>query len=205
MIYTSDFKRWKVNFFRAACVFVQQLSSSMKHASFCLCSLRRLFTVHFSPVCLVSARPVRPYRRVTSGWVRIGETFSIAYGFSSCLLHDYWLWTVWAWFSFLFLWGKFFCSHAAQVAGGGGSSNHGQVEIFSLNRATPRLVKILPLRSAVLCLEYVKEPCLSTVEKDANKPQSPAKIGNIICVGLQDGRLARLTTTFVSLRSIWTD
>lgn len=81
-----------------------------------------------------------------------------------------------------------FCSHAAQVAGGGGSSNHGQVEIFSLNRAAPRLVKTVPLRATVLCLEYVKEPCPSTVKKEADKPQSPVKIGNIICVGLQDGR-----------------
>lgn len=62
------------------------------------------------------------------------------------------------------------------------------MEIFSLNRATPRLVKIVPLRSAVLCLEYVKEPCPSAAEKEANRPQSPTKMGNIICVGLQDGR-----------------
>ncbi|XP_040918128.1 rho guanine nucleotide exchange factor 10-like protein isoform X2 [Toxotes jaculatrix] len=74
------------------------------------------------------------------------------------------------------------------VAGTGGTSTHGQVEIFSLNRATPRLVKTVPLRSPVLCLEYVKEPCPST-EEEAEKAQSPAKIGNIICVGLQDGSI----------------
>uniref|UniRef100_A0A7N6BXU9 DH domain-containing protein n=1 Tax=Anabas testudineus TaxID=64144 RepID=A0A7N6BXU9_ANATE len=75
------------------------------------------------------------------------------------------------------------------VAGGGGSSNHGQVEIFSLNRTTPRLVKTVPLRASVLCLEYAKEPCPSMMEKEADKPPSPAKIGNIICVGLQDGSI----------------
>ncbi|XP_044068728.1 rho guanine nucleotide exchange factor 10-like protein isoform X2 [Siniperca chuatsi] len=75
------------------------------------------------------------------------------------------------------------------VAGGGGSSNHGQVEIFSLNRATPRLVKTVPLRVPVLCLEYVKEPCPSTEEKEAEKTQTAAKIGNIICAGLQDGSI----------------
>uniref|UniRef100_A0A4W6CTD6 Rho guanine nucleotide exchange factor 10 like n=1 Tax=Lates calcarifer TaxID=8187 RepID=A0A4W6CTD6_LATCA len=74
------------------------------------------------------------------------------------------------------------------VAGGGGISNHGQVEIFSLNRATPRLVKTVPLRAPVLCLEYVKEWCPSA-EEEAEKTQSAVKIGNIICVGLQDGSI----------------
>ncbi|KAM8753703.1 rho guanine nucleotide exchange factor 10-like protein isoform 2-T2 [Acanthopagrus schlegelii] len=75
------------------------------------------------------------------------------------------------------------------VAGRGCSSNHGQVEIFSLNRATPRLVKTVPLRSPVLCLEYVKEPCPNEEENKAEKAQTAAKIGNIICVGLQDGNI----------------
>ncbi|XP_029011115.1 rho guanine nucleotide exchange factor 10-like protein isoform X2 [Betta splendens] len=75
------------------------------------------------------------------------------------------------------------------VAGGGGSSSHGQVEIFSLNRAAPRLVKTVPLRAPVLCLEYVKEPCPGAGEKEADRPQSPAKMGNIICAGLQDGSI----------------
>ncbi|XP_070766530.1 rho guanine nucleotide exchange factor 10-like protein [Enoplosus armatus] len=75
------------------------------------------------------------------------------------------------------------------VAGGGGSSTHGQVEIFSLNRATPRLVKTVPLRVPVLCLEYVKEPCPSTEDKEAEKSPTAAKMGNIICVGLQDGSI----------------
>ncbi|XP_039460846.1 rho guanine nucleotide exchange factor 10-like protein isoform X3 [Oreochromis aureus] len=74
------------------------------------------------------------------------------------------------------------------VAGGGGNSNHGQVEIFSLNRASARLVKTLPLRAPVLCLEYVKEPCPST-EEETEKAQRAAKTGNIICVGLQDGSI----------------
>uniref|UniRef100_A0A8C3AIW6 Rho guanine nucleotide exchange factor 10 like n=1 Tax=Cyclopterus lumpus TaxID=8103 RepID=A0A8C3AIW6_CYCLU len=74
------------------------------------------------------------------------------------------------------------------VAGGGSGFNH-QVEIFSLNRATPRLVKTVPLRAPVLCLEYVKEPCPSTEEREAEKAQSAAQRGNIICVGLQDGSI----------------
>lgn len=75
-----------------------------------------------------------------------------------------------------------------QVAGGGGDSNHGQVEIFSLHRNVPRLVKTVSVNAAVLCLEYVKEPCVSSQEREAAKAQPSAKTGNIICVGLQDGR-----------------
>ncbi|XP_030589782.1 rho guanine nucleotide exchange factor 10-like protein [Archocentrus centrarchus] len=74
------------------------------------------------------------------------------------------------------------------VAGGGGNSSHGQVEIFSLNRASPRLVKTLPLRAPVLCLEYVKVPSPST-EEETEMVQRAAKMGNIICVGSQDGSI----------------
>ncbi|KAM4563381.1 rho guanine nucleotide exchange factor 10-like protein isoform 1-T2 [Odontesthes bonariensis] len=76
------------------------------------------------------------------------------------------------------------------VARGGGSSNSGQVQILSLNRTTPRLVKTVPLRSPVLCLEYVREPCPSTEEEEqAVKAQNVPNIGNIICAGLQDGSI----------------
>nr|XP_046252335.1 rho guanine nucleotide exchange factor 10-like protein isoform X2 [Scatophagus argus] len=71
------------------------------------------------------------------------------------------------------------------VAGGGGS--YGQVNIFSLNRTTPHLVKTFSLRAPVLCLEYVKEPGPSTEGKEAEK--HAFKMGNIICVGLQDGSI----------------
>ncbi|XP_078026510.1 rho guanine nucleotide exchange factor 10-like protein isoform X2 [Epinephelus lanceolatus] len=76
-----------------------------------------------------------------------------------------------------------------QVAAGGGNFNHGQVEIFSLNRTTPRLVKTVPLRAPVLCLDYVKELCPRKEAREAEKVQTAAKIGNIICVGLQDGSI----------------
>ncbi|KAK2850779.1 hypothetical protein Q5P01_007055 [Channa striata] len=90
------------------------------------------------------------------------------------------------------------------VAGGGGNSNHGQVEIFSLNRATPRLVKTVPVRASVLCLEYVKEPCPSAEEKQAEKPQSAAKIGNIICAGLQDGSIHVYSSVNTAVQSLLT-
>ncbi|XP_068186264.1 rho guanine nucleotide exchange factor 10-like protein [Antennarius striatus] len=91
------------------------------------------------------------------------------------------------------------------VAGGGGSSSYGQVEIYSLNRANPRLVKTVPLRSPVLCLEYVKEPCLGTEDND--KDHVTTKMGNIICAGLQDGSIhvySSVDTTVQFLLSLLT-
>ncbi|KAK9515897.1 hypothetical protein VZT92_026497 [Zoarces viviparus] len=90
------------------------------------------------------------------------------------------------------------------VAGGGSSFNHGQVEIFSLNRATPRLVKTVPLRAPALCLEYVKEPCPNTEEREAEKAQSAAKMGNIICVGLQDGSISVYSSVDTAVQSLLT-
>ncbi|CAK6974425.1 LOW QUALITY PROTEIN: rho guanine nucleotide exchange factor 10-like protein [Scomber scombrus] len=88
------------------------------------------------------------------------------------------------------------------VAGGGGSSNHGHVEIFSLNRAIPRPVKSVPLRAPVLCVEYVKEPCHITEEKEAERAHSAAKTGNIICVGLQDGSIHVYSTVDTSVQCL---
>ncbi|RVE71204.1 hypothetical protein OJAV_G00072270 [Oryzias javanicus] len=73
------------------------------------------------------------------------------------------------------------------VAGGGGGSLHGQLDIFSLNRTTPRLVKSVPLRSSVLCLELVTEPGPRSEEEE--EPGRVSRPGNIICVGLQDGSI----------------
>uniref|UniRef100_A0A3B3CQD8 Rho guanine nucleotide exchange factor (GEF) 10-like b n=1 Tax=Oryzias melastigma TaxID=30732 RepID=A0A3B3CQD8_ORYME len=75
------------------------------------------------------------------------------------------------------------------VAGGGGGSLHGQVDIFSLNRTTPRLVKSVPLRSSVLCLELVKESGPQTEEEEEEEAGRVTRAGNIICVGLQDGSI----------------
>jgi len=72
-----------------------------------------------------------------------------------------------------------------QVASGGDSSQ-GQVDIFSLNRPTPRPVKSLQMGARVMCLEYVPEP---TPSEDAETvPHNSTGVGNTICVGLDDGR-----------------
>ncbi|XP_030625200.1 rho guanine nucleotide exchange factor 10-like protein [Chanos chanos] len=73
------------------------------------------------------------------------------------------------------------------VASGGGDA-HGQVEIFSLNRPTPRSVKSFQVGAPVLCLEYVTEPN-ANVEGVGEVTGAPARIGNTICVGLQDGNI----------------
>ncbi|XP_051518305.1 rho guanine nucleotide exchange factor 10-like protein isoform X2 [Myxocyprinus asiaticus] len=70
----------------------------------------------------------------------------------------------------------------------GGDGSHGQVEIFSLNRPTPRSVKSFSLGSPVLCLEYITEPSTDE-EQEVQATEVPFKIGNTICVGLQDGNI----------------
>lgn len=69
----------------------------------------------------------------------------------------------------------------------GGEGSEGQIEIFSLNRPTPRTVKSLQMGSPVRCLEYVPEPSL-TEEVEAGVHKAPSGISANICVGLDDGR-----------------
>uniref|UniRef100_A0A673KI01 Rho guanine nucleotide exchange factor 10-like protein n=1 Tax=Sinocyclocheilus rhinocerous TaxID=307959 RepID=A0A673KI01_9TELE len=70
----------------------------------------------------------------------------------------------------------------------GGDDSHGQVEIFSLNRPTPRSVKSFSLASPVLCLEYITEPSTDE-ELETQTSEVLSKIGNTICVGLLDGNI----------------
>ncbi|RXN34051.1 rho guanine nucleotide exchange factor 10 isoform X1 [Labeo rohita] len=70
---------------------------------------------------------------------------------------------------------------------GGGDSTQGQVDIFSLNRPTPRPVKSLQMGARVRCLEYVPEP--SPLEDAETGPHTSTGVGNTICVGLDDGSI----------------
>uniref|UniRef100_A0A8C6PWU3 Rho guanine nucleotide exchange factor 10 like n=1 Tax=Nothobranchius furzeri TaxID=105023 RepID=A0A8C6PWU3_NOTFU len=74
-----------------------------------------------------------------------------------------------------------------QVAGGG-EGPQGHIEIFSLNRPTPRYVKSLQVGSAVRCLEYVPAPSPSE-EDESGIHKTATGIGTSICVGLDDGRI----------------
>ncbi|KAJ7998625.1 hypothetical protein DPEC_G00206830 [Dallia pectoralis] len=68
------------------------------------------------------------------------------------------------------------------VASGGGANQY-------LNRPIPRPVKSLQIGSPVKCLEYVPESRHSEgVEVDAGTLKSQFGVGNIICLGLDDGR-----------------
>ncbi|XP_053096836.1 rho guanine nucleotide exchange factor 10-like protein isoform X4 [Pangasianodon hypophthalmus] len=69
----------------------------------------------------------------------------------------------------------------------GGDESYGQVEIFSLNRPTPRSVKSFLLASPALSIEYVMEA--SAEENEGQASEGTARIGNTICVGLQDGNI----------------
>ncbi|GAA6107322.1 rho guanine nucleotide exchange factor 10-like protein isoform X1 [Tachysurus ichikawai] len=69
----------------------------------------------------------------------------------------------------------------------GGDESYGQVEIFSLNRPTPRSVKSFLLASPALSIEYVTEA--SDEENEGQVSEGAARIGNTICVGLQDGNI----------------
>ncbi|XP_036388671.1 rho guanine nucleotide exchange factor 10-like protein isoform X2 [Megalops cyprinoides] len=70
----------------------------------------------------------------------------------------------------------------------GGDSTQGQVDIFSLNRPTPRPVKSFQVGAPVLCLEYVSEPSLPE-EVEGGARESSTRVGNTICAGLQDGSI----------------
>ncbi|XP_051528731.1 rho guanine nucleotide exchange factor 10-like protein [Myxocyprinus asiaticus] len=69
----------------------------------------------------------------------------------------------------------------------GGDCTHGQVDIFSLNRPTPRPVKTIQMGAQVRCLEYVPLPTPS--EDIETSPFSPTGVGNTICAGLDDGSI----------------
>ncbi|XP_036007230.1 rho guanine nucleotide exchange factor 10-like protein isoform X1 [Fundulus heteroclitus] len=64
----------------------------------------------------------------------------------------------------------------------------GHIEIFSLNRPTPRAIKSLQIDSAVRCLEYVQPPS-PTEEDDTEVHKAATGTATNICVGLDDGRI----------------
>ncbi|MGH0133746.1 UNVERIFIED_CONTAM: hypothetical protein FKN15_005261 [Acipenser sinensis] len=70
----------------------------------------------------------------------------------------------------------------------GGDVSHGQVEIFSLNRSTPRAVKSFQVGAPVLCLAYVPEESESE-EGEGGAAERTSMVGNTICLGLQDGSI----------------
>lgn len=75
--------------------------------------------------------------------------------------------------------------------GGGQEGAGGQVEIFSLNRPSPRTVKSFPLAAPVLCIEYIPDPeeeAEGTEESQVAADPS-ATAHPTVCLGLQDGSI----------------
>lgn len=65
------------------------------------------------------------------------------------------------------------------------------MEIFSLNRPSPRTVKSFPVASPVLCMEYIPEPEEGESgdgDKNHAAADPSAAAHPTICLGLQDGR-----------------
>ncbi|XP_039084977.1 rho guanine nucleotide exchange factor 10-like protein isoform X2 [Hyaena hyaena] len=74
--------------------------------------------------------------------------------------------------------------------GGGQEGAGGQVEIFSLNRPSPRTVKSFPLAAPVLCMEYIPEPEEGESGDESHvAAEPPAAVHPTICLGLQDGSI----------------
>ncbi|XP_066231315.1 rho guanine nucleotide exchange factor 10-like protein isoform X3 [Saccopteryx leptura] len=78
--------------------------------------------------------------------------------------------------------------------GGGQEGAGGQVEIFSLNRPSPRTVKSFPLVAPVLCMEYIPEPDEGESgngdsEESHTAADPSAAVHPTICLGLQDGSI----------------
>ncbi|XP_049734041.1 rho guanine nucleotide exchange factor 10-like protein isoform X6 [Elephas maximus indicus] len=73
--------------------------------------------------------------------------------------------------------------------GGGQEGAGGQVDIFSLNRPSPRTVKSFPLAAPVLCMEYIPEPEEEGESGDESQTAADpsAAVHPTICLGLQDG------------------
>ncbi|XP_006883661.1 PREDICTED: rho guanine nucleotide exchange factor 10-like protein [Elephantulus edwardii] len=80
--------------------------------------------------------------------------------------------------------------------GGGQEGAGGQVDIFSLNRPSPRTVKSFPVAAPVLCMEYIPEPEEEGGEEDGENGDESrtasdpsATVHPTICLGLQDGSI----------------
>ncbi|XP_031235147.1 rho guanine nucleotide exchange factor 10-like protein isoform X6 [Mastomys coucha] len=75
--------------------------------------------------------------------------------------------------------------------GGGQEGAGGQVEIFSLNRPSPRTVKSFPVAAPVLCIEYIPDPEEEAEgAEDSRAATDPSvTVHPTVCLGLQDGSI----------------
>ncbi|XP_032904337.1 rho guanine nucleotide exchange factor 10-like protein isoform X2 [Amblyraja radiata] len=86
--------------------------------------------------------------------------------------------------------------------GSGREHGQGQVDLFSLNRSFPRLVKSFPVSSGVLCMEYI--PQQSRSEEDIDCPLEKPADNPIIVMGLQDGSMVGYSGVDMAAQSLFT-
>ncbi|XP_069804717.1 rho guanine nucleotide exchange factor 10-like protein isoform X3 [Dendropsophus ebraccatus] len=70
--------------------------------------------------------------------------------------------------------------------GGGQQDGAGQIQIFSLNHTSPRMLKAFPLPSRVLCVENV---CSKASDEGCEEDYASTPVQPAVCVGLQDGSI----------------
>ncbi|XP_021055502.1 rho guanine nucleotide exchange factor 10-like protein isoform X4 [Mus pahari] len=75
--------------------------------------------------------------------------------------------------------------------GGGQEGAGGQVDIFSLNRPSPRTVKSFPVAAPVLCIEYIPDPEEEAEggEESRAATDPSVTVHPTVCLGLQDGSI----------------
>ncbi|XP_034358263.1 rho guanine nucleotide exchange factor 10-like protein isoform X2 [Arvicanthis niloticus] len=75
--------------------------------------------------------------------------------------------------------------------GGGQEGAGGQVEIFSLNRPSPRTVKSFPVAAPVLCIERISDPEEEAEGAEESRVASDPSVTvhPTVCLGLQDGSI----------------
>lgn len=75
--------------------------------------------------------------------------------------------------------------------GGGQEGAGGQVEIFSLNRPSPRTIKSFPVAAPVLCIEYIPDPEEEAegAEESRAATDPSVTVHPTVCLGLQDGSI----------------
>ncbi|XP_063798183.1 rho guanine nucleotide exchange factor 10-like protein isoform X2 [Pseudophryne corroboree] len=72
--------------------------------------------------------------------------------------------------------------------GGGQEEGAGQIQIFSLNHTSPRMLKAFPLPSRVLCVENVSGK-MGEEDGESEEDFMSAPVQPSVCVGLEDGSI----------------
>ncbi|XP_067826705.1 rho guanine nucleotide exchange factor 10-like protein isoform X2 [Heptranchias perlo] len=86
--------------------------------------------------------------------------------------------------------------------GSGREQGLGQVDLFSLNKSTPRHVKSFQVSSRVLCMEYIPQTVRD--EEDVDCPMEKSRGSPIIFMGLQDGSVVGYGSVDMATQCLFT-